>query len=78
MKVLPTNADVFCDASLVGKSLSDDQTLPTRQFSAQSELGTLERQVEGTKTKEAARTTKLNSGKHLIVYTSGADKPIAA
>ncbi|KAL3988480.1 mitochondrial Rho GTPase 2 [Sarotherodon galilaeus] len=46
-----------------GKSLSDDQTLPSRQFSAQSEPGTLERQAEGTKTKEAATTTKLNSDK---------------
>lgn len=46
-----------------GKSLSDDQTLPSRQFSAQSEPGTLERQEEGTKTKEAATTTKLNSDK---------------
>ncbi|KAM3605122.1 uncharacterized protein V6R79_021056 [Siganus canaliculatus] len=46
-----------------GKSLSDDQTLPSRQFSAQSEPGTLERQVEGTKSKETASTTKLNSEK---------------
>ncbi|XP_051809913.1 angiomotin-like protein 2b isoform X2 [Acanthochromis polyacanthus] len=46
-----------------GKSLSDDQTLPSHQFSVQSEPGTLERQVEGSKTKEAARTTKLNSDK---------------
>ncbi|GLD51114.1 angiomotin-like 2a [Lates japonicus] len=47
-----------------GKSLSDDQTLPTRQFSAQSEPGTLERQVEGTKAKEAASSmTKLHNDK---------------
>ncbi|XP_026170112.1 angiomotin-like 2a isoform X2 [Mastacembelus armatus] len=46
-----------------GKSLSDDQTLPNHQFSAQAEPGTLERQVEGTKAKEAASTTKLNSDK---------------
>ncbi|XP_049454763.1 angiomotin-like 2a isoform X2 [Epinephelus fuscoguttatus] len=46
-----------------GKSLSDDQTLPNRQFSAQSKPGTLERQVEGTKAKEAASTSKLNSDK---------------
>ncbi|XP_041659686.1 angiomotin-like 2a [Cheilinus undulatus] len=46
-----------------GKSLSDDQTLPNYQFSAQSEPGTLERQVEGTKAREAASTTKLNSDK---------------
>ncbi|KAI3374961.1 hypothetical protein L3Q82_021485, partial [Scortum barcoo] len=44
-----------------GKSLSDDQTLPTRQFSAQSEPGMMERQVEGPNAKEAASTTKLNS-----------------
>lgn len=53
-------ADRYC--RLLGKSLSDDQTLPNRQFSAQSEPGTLERQVEGTKAKEAASTSKLNSG----------------
>ncbi|XP_078119925.1 angiomotin-like 2a isoform X1 [Sander vitreus] len=46
-----------------GKSLSDDQTLPSHQFSAQSQPGTLERQVEGTKAKEAASTNKLNSDK---------------
>ncbi|KAK5889023.1 hypothetical protein CesoFtcFv8_015064 [Champsocephalus esox] len=46
-----------------GKSLSDDQTLPSHQFSAQSEPGTPELQVEGTKAKEAASTTKLNSDK---------------
>ncbi|XP_040000208.1 angiomotin-like 2a isoform X2 [Xiphias gladius] len=45
------------------KSFSDDQTLPNRQFSAQSEPGTLERQVEGPKAKEAASTTKLHSDK---------------
>ncbi|XP_053185841.1 angiomotin-like 2a isoform X2 [Scomber japonicus] len=46
-----------------GKSLSDDQTSPNCQFSAQSEPGTLERQVGGTKAKEAASVTKLNSDK---------------
>ncbi|XP_044224228.1 angiomotin-like 2a isoform X2 [Thunnus albacares] len=46
-----------------GKSLSDDQTLPNCQFSAQSEPGTLERQVGGTKAKEAASVTKLNGDK---------------
>ncbi|XP_042354017.1 angiomotin-like protein 2b [Plectropomus leopardus] len=46
-----------------GKSLSDDQTLPNRQFSAQSEPGTLERQVEGMKAKEAISTTNLKSDK---------------
>ncbi|XP_054482149.1 angiomotin-like protein 2b isoform X2 [Anoplopoma fimbria] len=45
-----------------GKSLSDDQTSPPR-FSSQSEPGTLERQVEATKAKEAASTTRLNSDK---------------
>ncbi|KAM7379321.1 hypothetical protein PAMP_004884 [Pampus punctatissimus] len=46
-----------------GKSLSDDQTLPNSQFSAQSEPGTLERQLEGMKAKEAASVPKLNSDK---------------
>ncbi|XP_058498057.1 angiomotin-like 2a [Solea solea] len=46
-----------------GKSLSDDQTLPNRQFSAQSEPGTLERHTEGTNPKEATGTTKLHSDK---------------
>ncbi|XP_062284953.1 angiomotin-like 2a isoform X2 [Scomber scombrus] len=46
-----------------GKSLSDDQTSPNCQFSAQSEPGMLERQVGGTKAKEAASVTKLNSDK---------------
>ncbi|XP_035027414.1 angiomotin-like 2a isoform X2 [Hippoglossus stenolepis] len=44
-----------------GKSLSDDQTLPNHQFSAQSEPGTLERHTGGTS--EAASTTKLHSEK---------------
>lgn len=43
-----------------GKSLSDDQTLPNRQFSAQSEPGTLERPAMGTKAKLASSLTKLN------------------
>ncbi|XP_034559773.1 angiomotin-like 2a [Notolabrus celidotus] len=46
-----------------GKSLSDDQTLPSCQFSAHSEPGTLERQVEGTKARESASTNKLNNDK---------------
>ncbi|XP_033838146.1 angiomotin-like protein 2b [Periophthalmus magnuspinnatus] len=46
-----------------GKSLSDDQTLPNRQFSAQSEPGTLERPVTGTKAKLASSLTKLNTEK---------------
>ncbi|XP_029971162.1 angiomotin-like 2a [Salarias fasciatus] len=45
-----------------GKSLSDDQT-QNHQFSSQSEPGTLERQVEEPKPKEAARTAKLISDK---------------
>lgn len=47
----------FC---LSGKTLSDDQTLPHRQLSSQSEPGTLEQ--EGAKAIETASTTKLNSG----------------
>ncbi|KAM6919340.1 angiomotin-like 2b isoform 1-T2 [Xenentodon cancila] len=46
-----------------GKSLSDDQTFPNRQFSAQSEPSTLERQLEGKKTKEAASAPKLSIDK---------------
>ncbi|XP_031711111.1 angiomotin-like 2b isoform X1 [Anarrhichthys ocellatus] len=46
-----------------GKSLSDDQTSPACQFSTQCEPGMLERRVAGTKAKEAASTTKLNSDK---------------
>lgn len=46
----------------LGKSLSDDQTLPNHQFSVQSEPGTLEQPADGTKTKEAAGMTKLSSG----------------
>ncbi|XP_037538153.1 angiomotin-like protein 2b [Nematolebias whitei] len=42
------------------KNLSDDQTLPVCQFSAQSEPSTLERQLEGIKSKEIASTAKLN------------------
>lgn len=45
------------------KSLSDDQTLPNRQFSAQSEPGTLERPLTGTKAKLASSLTKLNTEK---------------
>ncbi|XP_061653589.1 angiomotin-like 2a [Phyllopteryx taeniolatus] len=46
-----------------GKSLSDDQTLPSHLFSAQSEPNTLERQTEGTKGNEASGIAKLNAGK---------------
>ncbi|XP_061588258.1 angiomotin-like protein 2b [Cololabis saira] len=46
-----------------GKSLSDDQTFPSRQFSAQSEPSTLERQLEGKKAKEAASAPALSTDK---------------
>nr|XP_057924881.1 angiomotin-like 2a [Doryrhamphus excisus] len=46
-----------------GKSLSDDQTLPSHQFSAQSELGTLKHQTEESQGKEASGVTKLNNDK---------------
>ncbi|XP_023261250.1 angiomotin-like 2a isoform X2 [Seriola lalandi dorsalis] len=59
----PSISTIKSNTKSRGKSLSDDQTLPNRQFSAQSEPGTLERQVEGTKAKEAASTTKLHSDK---------------
>ncbi|CAG5896720.1 unnamed protein product [Menidia menidia] len=47
----------------ISSTLSDDQTLPNRQFSAQSEPPTLARQLEAAKAKEAASTPKLNSDK---------------
>ncbi|XP_032386562.1 angiomotin-like 2a isoform X2 [Etheostoma spectabile] len=59
----PSISTTISNTSSRGKSLSDDQTLPSHQFSAQSQPATLERQVEGTKAKEAASTTKLNSDK---------------
>ncbi|XP_040911195.1 angiomotin-like 2a isoform X2 [Toxotes jaculatrix] len=59
----PSISTIKSNTKSRGKSLSDDQTLPNRQFSAQSEPGTLERQVEGTKAKEAASTAKLHSDK---------------
>lgn len=49
-----------------GKNLSDDQTLPVRQFSAQSEPSTHEKKPEETKPKEETSTTKLNDGKQPI------------
>lgn len=58
----------FCWYCLSGKSLSDDQTLPNHQLSTQSEPGTVERQVEGTKAKETASTTKLNRGEWSVKY----------
>ncbi|XP_026230031.1 angiomotin-like 2a [Anabas testudineus] len=45
-----------------GTSLSDDQT-PNHQLPTQSEPGAAEQQVEGTKVKETASTTKLNRDK---------------
>ncbi|XP_059201193.1 angiomotin-like 2a isoform X2 [Centropristis striata] len=60
---IPSISTAKSNTRIRGMNLSDDQTLPNRQFSAQSEPGTLERQVEGTKAKEAASTTKLNSDK---------------
>uniref|UniRef100_A0A8C6TH84 Angiomotin like 2b n=1 Tax=Neogobius melanostomus TaxID=47308 RepID=A0A8C6TH84_9GOBI len=50
------------------KSLSDDQTLPNRQFSAQSEPGTLERPVTGIKAKLTSSQTKLNTGEFVFKY----------
>ncbi|PWA25470.1 hypothetical protein CCH79_00005293 [Gambusia affinis] len=46
-----------------GKNLSDDQSLPVRQFSAQSEPSTLEKQPEETKPTEETSTTKLINDK---------------
>ncbi|KAM4728427.1 angiomotin-like 2b [Anableps anableps] len=46
-----------------GKNLSDDQTLSVRQFSAQSEPSTLEKQPEEAKSKEETSTTKLTDDK---------------
>ncbi|XP_071376881.1 angiomotin-like 2b [Centroberyx affinis] len=57
----PSISTANCTTKSRGKSLSDDQTVPTRRFSAQSEPGTLNRQEEGTKAKEPASGTKLNS-----------------
>ncbi|XP_028283569.1 angiomotin-like 2a isoform X2 [Parambassis ranga] len=59
----PSISTINSNAKSRGKSLSDDQTLPNHQFSIQSEPGTLERPADGTKTKEAAGTTKLSSDK---------------
>lgn len=61
-----SSTPVICSGSSTktrGKSLSDDQTLPNRQFSAKSEPGTLERPGTGTKSKLASSLTKLNPGK---------------
>ncbi|XP_047445658.1 angiomotin-like protein 2b isoform X2 [Mugil cephalus] len=59
----PSISNTMSNAKSRGKSLSDDQTLPNHQFPAQSEPGTLERQVEGPKSKEAASAAQLNSDK---------------
>uniref|UniRef100_A0A3B5KXN3 Angiomotin like 2b n=1 Tax=Xiphophorus couchianus TaxID=32473 RepID=A0A3B5KXN3_9TELE len=48
-------------SKIKGKNLSDDQTLPVRQFSAQSEPSTLEKQPEETKPTEGTSTTKLSN-----------------
>ncbi|XP_023191652.1 angiomotin-like 2a isoform X2 [Xiphophorus maculatus] len=50
-------------SKIKGKNLSDDQTLPVRQFSAQSEPSTLEKQPEETKPTEGTSTTKLSNDK---------------
>ncbi|XP_056148757.1 angiomotin-like protein 2b isoform X2 [Lampris incognitus] len=57
----PSISTAKCTTKSRGKSLSDDQTIPPRRFSAQSEPGTLNRQEEGTKAKEPATGTKLTS-----------------
>ncbi|KAK2895288.1 angiomotin-like protein 2b isoform X1 [Channa argus] len=46
-----------------GKSLSDDKNFANPELSVQSEPGTVEWQVEGTKAKETASTTKLSRDK---------------
>uniref|UniRef100_A0A3Q2TUN3 Angiomotin like 2b n=1 Tax=Fundulus heteroclitus TaxID=8078 RepID=A0A3Q2TUN3_FUNHE len=46
-----------------GKNLSDDLTLPKRQFSAQSGLSALGQQPEETRSKEETSTTKLSDDK---------------
>lgn len=56
----------FSVTGSLGKNLSDDQTLPVRQFSAQSEPSTLEKQPEETKPTEGTSTTKLSNGKQPI------------
>ncbi|KAM3866391.1 angiomotin-like 2b [Diretmus argenteus] len=59
----PAISTANCTTKSRGKSLSDDQTLPTRRFSAQSEPGTLHRQEERAVAEEPATGTKLNSDK---------------
>lgn len=49
----------FCP---LGKSLSDDQTSPHHQVSAQSEPGTLEKEAEPSKAAETVSGMKLSSG----------------
>ncbi|XP_029381359.1 angiomotin-like 2a isoform X2 [Echeneis naucrates] len=56
----PSISTIKSNTKSRGKSLSDDQTLPNRQFSTQSEPGTPQQQVEGIKAKEADSTTKLH------------------
>ncbi|AWP04095.1 putative angiomotin-like 2a [Scophthalmus maximus] len=59
----PSISTIQSNTTSRGKSLSDDQTLPNRQFSAQSEPGTLERHTERTSAEEAASSSKLHSEK---------------
>lgn len=56
----------FSVTGSLGKNLSDDQSLPVRQFSAQSEPSTLEKQPEETKPTEETSTTKLINGEQTI------------
>ncbi|MEQ2229827.1 hypothetical protein ILYODFUR_022835, partial [Ilyodon furcidens] len=55
----PSISTAFTESK--GKNLSDDQTLPIRQLSAQLEPSTLEKQAEETRPKEETSTTKLNN-----------------
>ncbi|KAG7264357.1 hypothetical protein CRUP_028933, partial [Coryphaenoides rupestris] len=50
-----------CTSKSRGKSLSDDQTLSPRRFSAQSEPGSLSRHEEGVKPSESPAGRQLNS-----------------
>ncbi|XP_061878555.1 angiomotin-like 2a isoform X1 [Entelurus aequoreus] len=66
LRLASSTPSIFTDKSGTksrGKSLSDDQTLPSHQFSAHTEPGTLERQAEGTQSTEASGVNKLNSDK---------------
>ncbi|XP_054888625.1 angiomotin-like 2a isoform X2 [Poeciliopsis prolifica] len=52
-----------CSGKIKGKNLSDDETLPVRQFSAQSEPSMLKKQPEEAKPTEETSTTKLSNEK---------------